>query len=74
MINKTEEKILQEFGKRLKELRKERKLSTRKFAEQAEMAHSSVGRFETGKGNPTLTTLIKIAKALDINPCILIHR
>jgi transcriptional regulator with XRE-family HTH domain len=61
------DKILVDFGKNLQKLRKARKLSTREFAYAAEISHSSVGRLEKGESNPTLTTLLKIADALDVD-------
>jgi len=62
-----EDKYLKEFGKNLQRLRKAKGLSTREFADSAEISHSSVGRLEAGLTNPTLTTLIKLAKALDVD-------
>lgn len=59
------ERILKDFGKNLKKLREAKGLSTRQFAYDADISHSSVGRLEAGLSNPTLTTLIKIASALD---------
>lgn len=41
-------------------------LSTRQFAYEADITHSSVGRLEAGLSNPSFTTLIKIAEALEI--------
>jgi len=61
------EKFLKEFGKNLQKLREAKGLSTRQFAYEAEISHSSVGRLEAGLSNPTLTTLIKIADALDVD-------
>jgi transcriptional regulator with XRE-family HTH domain len=61
------EKFLKEFGKNLQKLREARGLSTRQFAYEAEISHSSVGRLEAGLSNPTLTTLIKIADALEVD-------
>lgn len=68
MAAKTD-KVLKEFGKNLKKLREAKGLSTRQFAYDADISHSSVGRLEAGLSNPTLTTLIKIANALgtDLN-------
>lgn len=67
MSNNRNDKILKAFGKKLKRLRKEKKLSTREFADYADIAHSQVWTLETGKGDPTLTTLLAIAKALEIS-------
>ena len=61
------EKFLKEFGKNLQKLREAKGLSTRQFAYEAEISHSSVGRLEAGLSNPTLTTLIKIADALKVD-------
>lgn len=61
------EKFLKEFGKNLQKLREAKGLSTRQFAYEAEISHSSVGRLEAGLSNPTLTTLIKIAEALGVD-------
>lgn len=61
------EKFLKEFGKNLQKLREAKGLSTRQFAYEAEISHSSVGRLEAGLSNPTLTTLIKIADALGVD-------
>ena len=67
MKNNRDDKIHKAFGKKLKKLRKERNLSTRGFADTAEIASSQVWVLETGKGDPSLTTLLAIAKALDVS-------
>ena len=61
------EKYLKDFGKNLKKLRIEKGFSTRKFADEADIAHSAVGRLESGRSNPTITTLIRIADALGVD-------
>ena len=61
------EKYLKEFGRNLKKLRLEKGLSTRKFADEADIAHSAVQRLEAGLSNPTITTLIRIADALGVD-------
>jgi len=66
-MTRNNEKFLKEFGKNLKKLRIERGLSTRKFADEADISHSSVGRLEAGLSNPTITTLIRIAEALEVD-------
>jgi transcriptional regulator with XRE-family HTH domain len=66
MATKTE-KILKEFGDNLQQLRKAKGFSTREFAYEADISHSSVGRLEAGLSNPTLTTLIKIAEVLEVD-------
>ncbi len=64
----TDDKLLKEFGKKLKRLREAKGLSTRQFAYEADISHSSVGRLEAGLSNPSYTTLIKLADALKVQP------
>jgi DNA-binding XRE family transcriptional regulator len=59
------DKVLKEFGQTVKRLRIQKGLSTREFADEAEIAHSSVGRLESGLTDPRLTTVIKIADVLN---------
>lgn len=61
------DKILKDFGENLQKLRKAKGFSTREFAYEADIAHSSVGRLEAGESNPSLTTLIKIAEVLEVD-------
>lgn len=49
----------------IKTLRKERKLSQLKLAEKAGIKQAVVSYIETGKREPTLQNLEKIAEALD---------
>jgi transcriptional regulator with XRE-family HTH domain len=62
-----DQKMLNSFGRKLKQLREERGLSTREFAHAADIAYSQVWTLESGKGDPTLTTLLAISIALDIS-------
>jgi transcriptional regulator with XRE-family HTH domain len=64
--NETEE--LKNFGNNLRKIRMEKKLSMETVANLAEIELSQIYRIETGKINPKLTTILKIAKALDISP------
>jgi transcriptional regulator with XRE-family HTH domain len=61
------DKILKEFGKNLQKLRIEKGFSTRKFADEADISASSLGRLEAGLTNPTFTTLLKVAEALGVD-------
>jgi transcriptional regulator with XRE-family HTH domain len=67
MVNNRDDKLLKKFGKKLKKLRTDRKMSTRELADIAEIAHSQIWVLETGKGNPSLTTLLSIAEALEVS-------
>ena len=73
MLGNKTDKVLMEFGKNLQKLREAKGFSTRQFADEAEISHSSVGRLEAGLSNPTMTTLIKIAEALEVDLNSLVH-
>ena len=57
-----------EFGRRLRALRIERGLSQHKLAEIAGLDKNYITESERGFINPTLETILKIARALDIEP------
>ena len=52
------------FGEKIKELRLAKKLTLKEVAEQAGLSIVSVNLYETGKVNPELTNLHKLAKGL----------
>lgn len=56
----------------LKSLRMERGITQEALAFHANITVSTLARIERGVSNPTWTTLLKIADALDITPVALI--
>lgn len=54
------------FGNRLRELRKRKGFSQEGFAEHAKVHRTYLGGLERGERNPTLTVMVKIARALDV--------
>jgi transcriptional regulator with XRE-family HTH domain len=54
----------------IRRIRKEMGLSQEKFAELCQMPTSYIGLLETYKNVPKLSTIEKIAMALDVNPLI----
>lgn len=52
------------LGEKIKELRKEKGLTQEKLAELAKVDPKSIISIETGKRNPTLKTINKIAQTL----------
>lgn len=54
------------FGRRVRELRKERGLSQEKLAELAGLHYTYVGGIERGERNPALVNISRIAAALDV--------
>jgi transcriptional regulator with XRE-family HTH domain len=66
MNNLRNQETLTKFGIRLKEIRNRRGLTLEQLAFDADIELSQVHRVEKGKINPTLTTLIALAKGLRI--------
>ncbi len=68
LMNKLrDKKVLEQFGQKLKDLRLEKGLTLEQLAFEADIELSQVHRVEKGKINPTLTTLIALAKGLNIS-------
>ncbi|MCL4417348.1 MAG: helix-turn-helix domain-containing protein [Actinobacteria bacterium] len=59
--------IYEKFGENVRKLRKERGLSQEKLAEMIKRDPRTVVAIESGKRNPTLNTIHKIAQALKIS-------
>lgn len=66
MNNLRNKETLDQFGEKLKTLRTAKGLTLEQLAFEADIELSQVHRVEKGKINPTLTTLIALAKGLDI--------
>ena len=58
---------LVEFGQKLREIRKSKKLSMEKLANIADMERVQISRIELGKTNPKLSTIYALARALDVD-------
>lgn len=65
--NKDKIKTLKAFGENLKKIREAKGLSTREFANIADIAYSQVWTLESGQGDPSLTTLLAVARALEVS-------
>ena len=57
---------LKAFAKRLKEVRKIKNFSQEELALSADLSLSQIARIETARINPTLSTIFRIARTLDI--------
>ncbi|MGQ9621164.1 MAG: helix-turn-helix domain-containing protein, partial [Bacteroidales bacterium] len=57
---------LRAFAKRLKQVRKVKDLSQEELALRCELSLSQIARIETARINPTLSTVFRLARALDI--------
>jgi transcriptional regulator with XRE-family HTH domain len=59
--------ILRKFGNRLRHLRKLQKFSQEKLAEKAGLSTTFIGYLERAEKEPTLSSLEKIARALNVS-------
>lgn len=64
MTTEQEDKILQ----RLKKAREDAKLSQLELSYKSGVSQNMITYIETGKSSPTLSTLLKLTDALNINP------
>lgn len=63
-----EQNIQQDFGARLREIRKQKGLSQEALALNCELDRTYIGGVERGERNISLVNIYKIAAALDISP------
>jgi transcriptional regulator with XRE-family HTH domain len=68
MVSETDKEVLIKFGKHLKSLRQAKQLTFRKMALHCNIDYGDIQRFESGKINITLLTIIELAKALEVEP------
>lgn len=68
-----DDNILKVFGFNLKVLRMKKGLTQFQLAEKLNVHEKHICKVETGKQNVTLRTLEKIAKALDVEPSVLLE-
>lgn len=61
------------IGKRIREARKEHKLTLEKFADMAGIGTVYLGEIERGEKMPSINTFIKMVNALDISADILLR-
>jgi transcriptional regulator with XRE-family HTH domain len=60
------------IGDRLKNLRVRRALTQQELADRARIGKNTVNRIERNEGEPHMSTLRKLAKALDVDPSELV--
>lgn len=62
----THRHILEKFGNKMQEVRKSKGVTQEELAARLSMHRTYIGLVERGERNPTIRTLYKIVKALDI--------
>lgn len=70
--NTATKKVINEYsiGQRLAYLRNRKDLTQAKLADIADVSQSTIAQIESGGKDPSLTTLVKLAKALDIHEAV----
>lgn len=66
-MDEKEKQYLQLFGRRVKQLRTERSLTLRQLSNRSGLDRSQISMIENGKLNVTMSTLIAIAKGLEVS-------
>jgi transcriptional regulator with XRE-family HTH domain len=66
--------VISVFGKVLRELREGENLSQEKLAEYCDLDRTYISMLERGLRQPTITTIFKIADALNISPSELVKK
>jgi transcriptional regulator with XRE-family HTH domain len=56
------------FGERLRDLRAQQGLSQDQLSDNTDVHPTAIGRFERGKREPRLTTILRLARGLDVRP------
>ncbi|TCC99102.1 XRE family transcriptional regulator [Pedobacter frigidisoli] len=62
----TEEELLKNIGQRIKELRKQQGMPQIELAVELNYEKSNMSRLESGRVNPRVSTLLKVAQALNV--------
>jgi len=62
------------LGQRIKELRIERGLKQKEVAEKLEVTHAAIGNYESGKREPNIDLLIRLADCFDVSVDYLVGR
>ncbi|KKQ38212.1 MAG: hypothetical protein US54_C0015G0010 [Candidatus Roizmanbacteria bacterium GW2011_GWA2_37_7] len=65
--------ISQKFGANLKKIRLEKKMSQGDICRALEVDRAFISNLESGKRNPTLATIKRIADALNVDPKVLLE-
>ncbi|HMU10917.1 MAG TPA: helix-turn-helix transcriptional regulator [Ferruginibacter sp.] len=63
-MNETD--LLTKLGNRIKAIRKKKGMSQNELALECDFEKASMSRIEAGLANPTVRTLFKISRALDV--------
>lgn len=68
MHDRQDELRIKAFGKKLRKLRREKGLSYNAFAHACDLSHQHIQKIEKGITNPSLTTILRLAAGLGVDP------
>lgn len=60
-------KVLQRFGERIRELRKQKNLTQEQLADKARLHYTYIGTVERGEKNISMKNIEKVAKGLGVS-------
>lgn len=63
---------MKDFARRLQVIRQQHGLTQADLAKKAKLSHGYIARLEIGMHNPSMATLVKLAKGLKIVPAELL--
>jgi transcriptional regulator with XRE-family HTH domain len=69
-----DERLIKKFGRNLKEIREKKCISLRDLALEADLSANTISEIELGKRDPRMTTVVKLASALGIDPADLLPK
>lgn len=61
-----DKRLLLKLGERIKSIRISKNLTQNELAMECDFEKASLSRLESGQANPTIRTLYKLSKALDV--------
>lgn len=62
-----EDELLWKLGQRIKQLRESKKITQEAIAFNLDTDRANISRLESGRVNPKFTTLVNVAKELDVS-------
>ncbi|MBS1490926.1 MAG: helix-turn-helix transcriptional regulator [Bacteroidetes bacterium] len=67
-MNFRDKKALLAFGRNLQKIRRGKEITQEELAYKSNISLSQIARIETGRTNPTLCTILELAKNLRVDP------
>lgn len=71
-ISEMESELIKDFGRKMREKRKNKGMTQERLGEKAGISGKYIGELERGEKIPSLLVICKIAAALEINPANLV--